>query len=1420
MHPRTFPLSRFAYVLVFLVLAGARLSLAQVQISEFMVFNFSSPIVDEDDDHEDWLELSNSGAGAVSLNGWYLTDDATDLRKWQFPVSTPVVSLAPGARLVVWCSNKNRKANAARLHTNFKLATEGEYLALVRADGLTVEHQYNNFLQASGKLTYPPQPPDVSYGISGGTQWQTLIGPAAGATNYSLGIRARVPTSAADMTGWNQRVYTETGTVWYDRTVGLDAGYYKGIGFDTVGNTAYLIHPSGNVRYLPGTTTNWMSTLNSTIQLRFPFNVADAAQVQALQLKLRWEDGYVAYLNGVKISEANAPVSPAYNSSASADRQDGECEDVDLITLAGAQVNLVTGVNVLAIQGLNNAAGNALFLCTPTLEARVPGGGTPGQPGYMQAATPGAENAVASTTIGPIINGTTNAPVQPAAGSATPVTVTARVRAALNPVGSVTLYHRTMYNAETALAMWDDGPAGGHGDLLAGDGIYTAQIPVTALTAGQMLRWRVQATDSTGNKSTDPAYLDPTDNDQYFGTVALDPALANSQLPVLHWFVASADDTGTRAKTGARCSFFYRVQKTDLTWENNFYDNVWVRLHGQSSSNFPVNKKSHNLGFNKDNRFEWSNAEERVKGLNLLTNYADKAKVRNTMAWETWNKALQPSHWSQPVRVQKNGVFWGLYDLVEDAHEQFLDRVGLDAKGALYKVYNSLENVNQSVNAGNGIEKKTREFEDYTDLAALETGLNPASTLSSRRTYLYDNVSVPRLVNQLAISTLLLSNDYAHKNYYMYRDALGTGEWSMLPWDQDLSLGHTWVSGPGYFDDDIDSQAGLVLGATATNRLTGMICSGSATTSSTELVQMYLRRLRTLMDLFLVSSSATDGPMEQRINQVLDAIDPLAAGFTTDADLDLQTWGYWNDGSGTAQSGAGLDAATHANGPRLQTLRILNSNPSPPYPAANPNTNLSRSTIPAFLPGRRAILYGGTLSLLGQTIPAAQAAVPSVSIESIDFNPASGTQEQEYFIIKNTSGSPLDLSGWKLEGAVEYTFPGGTVIPPYTTGVENIGLLHVARNPKQFRARTTGPTGGQMRLVVGPYQGQLSARGETISLLRPISPLDPATLYTVVATQAFAGAPLATQNALRVTELNFHPTDPTVAEAAALPGVSASDFEFIEVMNTGATALNLAGAYFDKGVTFTFPAGFTLAAGQRCVVVAHAAAFNLRYGATVNVAGAFEGSLDNGGETIQLLDVTGEEILEFSYSDAWYPPADGGGYSLVARAANPAFDGYGSATAWAISGVAGGSPGDGDAGGFSQVFEGWRHDHFTTVELTAGAITGLTADADGDGDNNFYEYAFGQNPRVSDTRGTVVAKIVNDAGTNYCAVTFTRRKKALDVTYSIEVNATLGNPAGWTPVNILVGAPVDLGNGLESVTCRDSAPAGAGGRYFRVKAVK
>jgi hypothetical protein len=122
-------------------------------LTEFLARN-DDGLQDEDGDRPDWIEVYNvPGAGAVDLGGWALTDDDGDLAKWTFE---PGTTLPAGGFLVVFASDKDRRAPGGTLHTNFKLSGGGEYLALVNPAG-TVVTEY--------APEYPPQSEDVSYGL-------------------------------------------------------------------------------------------------------------------------------------------------------------------------------------------------------------------------------------------------------------------------------------------------------------------------------------------------------------------------------------------------------------------------------------------------------------------------------------------------------------------------------------------------------------------------------------------------------------------------------------------------------------------------------------------------------------------------------------------------------------------------------------------------------------------------------------------------------------------------------------------------------------------------------------------------------------------------------------------------------------------------------------------------------------------------------------------------------------------------------------------------------------------------------------------------------------------------------------------------------------------------------------------------------
>ncbi len=469
-----------------------------------------------------------------------------------------------------------------------------------------------------------------------------------------------------------------------------------------------------------------------------------------------------------------------------------------------------------------------------------------------------------------------------------------------------------------------------------------------------------------------------------------------------------------------------------------------------------------------------------------------------------------------------------------------------------------------------------------------------------------------------------------------------------------------------------------------------------------------------------------------------------------------------------------------------------------------------------FFPQRRTDLFTTYSVASGapgnQIIPNAQPATFAVAIGAVDFNPASGNQEQEYIKLTNPGAFVADISGWTLGGAVTMTFDPGSVIPAG-------GSIYASPNALAFRARTDGPTGGQQLQVQDRYNGQLSARGETIELRDATGML--------VVTNAYTAAPTAAQQQLRITELMFAPTTPTPAESAAIPGVSASEFEFIELQNIGATALELNGCHFEKGITFAFTTPTSLPAGGRIILVSNSAAFALRYPG-VTIAGVFSGNLDNSGETIQLVDGVGEVVLDFSYDPTWFPPSVAGGRSLVVRNTAPNFATYDAPTHWALGGAVNGSPTTGDAD-FAHHYDGWRWDHFSNAEVylpsppnPAGTVNtilaGPAADADGDGLNNLGEYAFGKNARIGDNFALSVGGTTAVGADKFLTITFTRRHKTLDVTYTIETTDSLSGP--WAPTTEQIGTATDLGNSIEQVTFRDTVPQGVNARFIRVRAAK
>lgn len=962
-----------------------------------------------------------------------------------------------------------------------------------------------------------------------------------------------------------------------------------------------------NFYYTPFIRTPVQSALfgiNSGLYWRAPFTVLNPADIASLRLRARYDDGFAAYLNGVEVAAANVPPTLAWNSSALSERTSFQAVQWQEFDLTAQRGWLVPGTNWLAVHALNLSPTNSDFLFQCELETGVAGTAF-SVPRYFSAPTPGSANGSGAADLGPILSSVASVPALPAQPYTTnAIIVTARVQPAFAPVTSVTLNWRVMFNPLTQTPMLDDGL---HGDGAAGDGVYGAVIPAGVAAAGQMIRWFITASDGSDRTSRWPVFNSATDSEEHLGTVVADPSI-QSALPVLHTFIQNQSAADTR--TGTRGSIFYLGE---------FYDNVLLSLHGQSSAGWA--KKSYNLDFTKEHRFKYQPGKARQKDAKLMSNWGDKSRVHNALTHEFIARAGGVSHWCFQVRVQRNGAFWSIADLMEDADDLWMERVGRDPDGALYKIYDALTGTASA-------EKKTRLYEDKSDLNALITSLNEAVPLATRTTYAYDNLDLPQITSYFVGLALSSSQDHGHKNYYAYRDSNFTGEWALFPWDTDLTWGRNWLDSAGYFTDTlyVDNVLNFYNPSQqnkTANRLYNLMFAVP------DFRGMYLRRLRTIMDTLLQppGTPATNLIIEARINEMMDLMDPPAVG-TSDADLDYAKWGSWGNGYQM----------------RPEAQRIITTH----------------------LPGRRLWLNSGSALLNGTPIPPSQPTNATLLIASVDANPVSGNQAEEFVRLTNPTALWLDVSNWKLDGAVRFTFKPGTVVPPYAQ-------LYVSPNQRAFRNRATAPRGGMNLFVTGPYSGQLSAWGETVRLLNPVG--------WEMASLAYPGDPSDVQRYLRVTEIMYNPSP-----APAITN-DAQQFEYLELRNISTSVtLNLTGVRFTNGIQFSFTgsAVTSLAPGQHVLLVRNQAAFTARYGAGALIAGEYAGALDNAGETLRLEDAVGEKVLEFAYDNKWYPTTDGLGFSLVIVNELAPWNTWGEKASWRPSSNAEGSPGGADTAPLAQ----------------------------------------------------------------------------------------------------------------------------------------
>lgn len=128
-------MKRFLHLFAFCIICISFPKLhAQVLINEYCGANVSVN-TDNFGENDDWVELYNAGGAAVNLSGYWMSDKLTNIQKWQMPA----INLAPGGRVIIWCSS--RDITAGPYHTNFSLTqSEGsDYVILADPAGTILD---------------------------------------------------------------------------------------------------------------------------------------------------------------------------------------------------------------------------------------------------------------------------------------------------------------------------------------------------------------------------------------------------------------------------------------------------------------------------------------------------------------------------------------------------------------------------------------------------------------------------------------------------------------------------------------------------------------------------------------------------------------------------------------------------------------------------------------------------------------------------------------------------------------------------------------------------------------------------------------------------------------------------------------------------------------------------------------------------------------------------------------------------------------------------------------------------------------------------------------------------------------------------------------------------------------------------------
>ncbi|MCC6724941.1 MAG: CotH kinase family protein [Saprospiraceae bacterium] len=232
--------------------------------------------------------------------------------------------------------------------------------------------------------------------------------------------------------------------------------------------------------------------------------------------------------------------------------------------------------------------------------------------------------------------------------------------------------------------------------------------------------------------------------------------------------------------------------KCDVTIDGTLYPDTGVRFKGNSSYNGPGQKKPFKLDLAE---FVDDQKHDGLKQFSLNNGFKDPSFLREKLALDFMNQHGIAAPRCTFSRLYLNGVYWGLYAVVEDIGKTFLSQHFGNNDGNLFKgdPHGSLTwKGDQQANYLGDYELKTNEdLNDWSDLIALLDALNnsPASDLP---TALAARFNLDGWYGHWVAHSLFVNLDSyvgSGHNYYLYHNE-DTDRFEFIAWDENEAFGN------------------------------------------------------------------------------------------------------------------------------------------------------------------------------------------------------------------------------------------------------------------------------------------------------------------------------------------------------------------------------------------------------------------------------------------------------------------------------------------------------------------------------------------------------------------------------------------------------------------------------------------------------